>query len=322
MVVKIGFIGSGGIAERHVNSLLRIKNARIVAFSDLILDRAKYLAKHADAIAYSDPEEMMRKEDLDAVYLCTPPFVRDIIIGIAERGLNIFVEKPVALSIDCASKIEKVLINSGVINAVGYQFRYFNTTTQMKQLLEENGPITLVEGHDYFPLRTSKSSQVGDFFTVSPEHWILRKETSGEHIVESSTHVFDLARFLVGEVSNVHAELDSSKRADIPSFNKANSTVVVMKFKNGAVGVITNTLLSPKSDLSTSLKITGGQLSVEHGCHSGTLKIFDDSKITEIKPTTESFLEEDKAFIEAVSKGDQKLIRSSYTDGIKTLQLT
>jgi predicted dehydrogenase len=322
VVVKIGFIGSGGIAERHTNQLLRIKNAKVVAFSDLILDRAKNLAKLTGANAYSDAQEMLKKESLDAIYLCTPPYVRDLAIAIADKGLDIFIEKPVALSINNASKIERALIKSGVINAVGYQFRYFDTSAHMRDLIHRSDSIPLVEGHDYFPLRVSDTSQIGDFFTVPPNHWILRKEKSGEHIVESSTHVFDLARYLVGEVKSVYAEFDTSARKGIPNFNKANSTVVIMKFENGAIGVISNTLTSPKSNLLTTLKVTVDQLSVEHGCHSGKLKIFEDNKITELNPTKESFLEEDRTFIEAVATRNQELIKSSYTDGIKTLKLT
>lgn len=322
MVVKIGFIGSGGIAERHVNQLVRIKNAEIVAFSDPIVERAENLAKCTGAQVYSDAEKMMKQESLDAIYLCTPPFVRDIATSVVERGLNVFIEKPVALSMETASRIENAIVKSGVISGVGYQFRYFDTSARMQQLIHDNEPITLVEGHDYFPLRVSKNSVVGDFFTVSPDHWILKKETSGEHIVESSTHVFDLARFLVGEVSTVSADFDSRQRSNIPSFDKANSTVVIMKFQNGAIGVIANTLMSPKSDLSTTLKVTARQMSVEHGCHSGSLRIFEDGKITEIRPTNESFLTEDGAFVEAVSTDNQDLVKSSYSDGVKTLKLT
>jgi myo-inositol 2-dehydrogenase / D-chiro-inositol 1-dehydrogenase len=322
LVVRVGFVGSGGIAEKHANQLLRIEKAKLVAFSDLIFPRAQNLAKKADAKAYSDPEEMMRKEDLDAVYLCTPPFVRDIAISIAERGLHVFIEKPVALTVELAKTIERALIKSNVITAVGYQFRYFDTTDLAKQLLEKNGPIGLVEGHDHFPLRISEHSQVGDFFTVSPEHWILRKEKSGEHIVESSTHVFDLARFLVGEVSKVYAEMDTLILGDIPGFDKADSSAVILRFKNGAIGAITNTLATRKSDLSTSLKITAGKITVEHGCHSGMLRIFEDTKVTEVKATTDSFFEEDRTFVEAVVKGDARSIRCSYSEGIKTLQLT
>jgi predicted dehydrogenase len=322
LVVRLGFVGSGGIAEKHVNQLLRIDKAKMVAFSDLIFSRAQNLAKKADAKAYSDPEEMMKKENLDAVYLCTPPFVREIAISIAEKGLNVFVEKPVALTMELAETIERALVKSGVITAVGYQFRYFDTTDLAKQLLEKNGPIGLVEGHDHFPLRISKHPQIGDFFTVSPEHWILRKEKSGEHIVESSTHVFDLARFLVGEVSKVYAEMDTVILSEIPGFNKADSSAVILRFKNGAVGTITNTLATRKSDLSTGLKITAGKITIEHGCHSGMLKVFEDTRVTEVRAATDSFLEEDRTFVEAVAKGDSRSIRCSYSEGIKTLQLT
>ena len=321
MVIKVGFVGAGFIANKHLPGLLKIENVKVVAVSDIIPERAKNTAKKANANAYLNFEDMLTKEDLDAVYVFTPPFVREILVKIAELGLPFFVEKPVALTVDEAKKIESAIMKAGVLTSVGYMFRYFRTTDFAKKLLEENGPIGLVEGWDHFPMRVQDNAKDKDVFTVPSNHWLLKKK-GGAQIVESTTHLFDLARYLIGEVSEVYASFNRQLLTDIPALEKADVSAVSLKFKNGAVGSITSTLGTRKTDLSTSLKVTAKNAVVEHQGHSGTLKIYEDTHVKEICATVDPFFEEDVTFIQAVATGDGNNIKSSYSDGIETLRIT
>jgi predicted dehydrogenase len=264
---------------------------------------------------------MLKKEDLDAVFVFTPPFVREILIKIAELGLPFLVEKPVALTLDQARRIEHAIIKSGVLTSVGYMFRYFNTTEYAKKLLEENGPIGLVEGWDHFPMRVQDNLKEKDVFTVSSNHWLLKKK-GGAQIVESTTHLFDLARYLIGEVGEVYASFSRQLLTDVKVLDKADVSVVTLKFKNGAVGSITSTLGTRKTDLSTRLKVTAKNAVVEHQGHSGTVKVYEDTHVNEVRATVDPFFEEDMTFIQAVASGDGSKIKSTYSDGIETLRVT
>ena len=321
MVVRLAFIGAGFIANTHLPRITAIEDAKIVAVSDIVFSRAKELAQKVKATAYSNAEDMLRKEKVDAVYVFTPPFVRDIIVSVAERGLPFFVEKPVALTLDEARRIERVVLQSGVVNSVGYMFRYFDTTDLAKRMLEDNQPIGLVEGWDHFPMRIKADCKDKDVFTVCPGHWLLSEMKSGAQIVESTTHLFDLARYLVGEVSSVYAKFGRQLITD-EICDRLDVSATSLKFKNGAVGSITSTLAARKTDLSTSLKITAKNLVVQHMGHSGSLKIYDDVNIREIKASQDPFANEDKTFVHAVATGDGSKIKSSYSDGIETLKVT
>jgi predicted dehydrogenase len=235
--------------------------------------------------------------------------------------LPFFVEKPVALTVNEAKKIESSIAKAGVLTSVGYMFRYFNTTDLAKKMLEENGPVGLVEGWDHFPMRVQDKAKDKDVFTVPSDHWLLKKK-GGAQIVESTTHLFDLARYLIGEVSEVYASFSRQLLSDIQVLDKADVSAVSLKFKNGAVGSITSTLGTRKTDLSTSLKITAKNAVVEHQGHSGTIKIYEDTHVKEIRATVDPFLEEDMTFIHAVATGDGSKIKSSYSDGIETLKIT
>jgi len=69
--------------------------------------------------------------------MCVPPFAHGFEPEIAERGIHLFVEKPVALTMDLAKKTERAIAKAGVINSVGYMWRYLDTTLA-KEVLKEN----------------------------------------------------------------------------------------------------------------------------------------------------------------------------------------
>ncbi|RLI44700.1 gfo/Idh/MocA family oxidoreductase [Candidatus Bathyarchaeota archaeon] len=310
MVVKIGFVGCGGIAHTHMDRLRKIKEARMVAFYDIVPEKAREAAESVGARAYPSLQEMLDKEELDAVYVCVPPFAHGFESEIIERGINIFVEKPVALSMDIARKIESAIRRAGVLSSVGYMWRYFDTTALAKKALEENGPVGMVEGLYIDP------------FWFPPGHWWIDKRKSGGQVIEQSTHVFDLARYLVGDVARIYAELDTLLLTDVPGFKTEDVSLVTLKFKNGAMGVVLSTCASRKTFAWTGLKVIAKKAVVEHGGHSGTLKIYRDDEIEEIRPTFDPYLEEDRIFIRAIATGDGSEIRSPYSDAVKTLEVT
>jgi len=104
--VRVGFIGCGGIANLHMNNLSRIEGVELVAFCDVDEGRAKAAAERFKGNAYTDHRKMFEREQLDAVYICIPPHAHtDQEILAAQAGVAIFVEKPVARTLDKALEI-------------------------------------------------------------------------------------------------------------------------------------------------------------------------------------------------------------------------
>jgi len=310
LTVNIGFVGCGGIATAHIRRLTQISEAKIVAFYDVVPKKAEDASKLVGGKAYSSLQEMLNNEKLDAVYVCVPPFAHGFESEIVERGINLFVEKPVALTMEMAERMEKVIDNAGVLCSVGYMWRYLDTTALAKQILEENGPIGMVEGLYIDP------------YWFPPGHWWIDKTKSGGQVIEQSTHIFDLARYFVGDVAGVYAELDTRLLMDVEGFKTEDISLVTLKFKNGAIGVVLSTCASRRTFTGTSLKIIAKNVVVEHGGHSGILKVYYDKEVREMKPSVDSYLEEDKVFINAVATGDGSAIKSPYHDAVKTLEVT
>ncbi|MEM2849977.1 MAG: Gfo/Idh/MocA family oxidoreductase [Candidatus Bathyarchaeia archaeon] len=311
-MVNVGIIGCGGIMrDCHIPILVKMSNVKLVAFCDVEIGRARELAQMYKANAYADYREMLQKEKLDAVFIAVPPYSHGFEVEVVERGVHIFVEKPVALDLNTARRIDKVIHKAGVVNSVGYMWRYLDTTDKALEVLRDSGPIVSVEGHYVDP------------FWLPLGHWWLSKSKGGGQVVEQATHVFDLARFLVGDVERVYAEFDYSLIGKYaPGSDVEDCSITVLKFKNGAIGVITATCVSRNTYNFTDLKILAEKMVLEHGGHGGFLRIYRHNSIEEFKPSVNPYALEDRIFVEAVEKGDMSKIRSTYSDAVKTLEVT
>ena len=305
MAVKIGFIGCGGIANAHMRSLAQIKDARMVAFCDLQKERAEAAAKMYGGEVYTNYRTMYQREDLDAVYVCIPPFAHtDQEIMAARQGIHLFVEKPVAGSLKKAKQIEAAIKKSRIISAVGYHFRHMNTTQKAKQLLG-NKQVGMVLGY-----------WMGGLPSV---YWWRRKELSGGQIVEQTTHIFDLARYFAGDVKRVYAAYASRLLKGVPKLNVPDVGTVVLEFENGTVGTISNTC-SLSQGYKVGLAVTTKDLVLE--IMAGELKVIGPRSRKPISSDGKQNLRENRAFVKAVKTGDRSGILSPYSDAVKTLAVT
>jgi len=203
--MKIGFVGTGGIANYHLEHLMKIKEAEIVALCDVVEERAKETAKKCKGAFYTDYRKMLDKEKLDALYICIPPFAhqgQELLA--AEKGIPFFVEKPIALSLDYAKKVEEKVAKNNLITSVGYQDRYQDIIDYVKKVLAGR-KIGLFLGY-----------WMGGMPTVS---WWRKKEESGGQAVEQTTHIFDLARYIFGEVEKVAAFARTGLMRDVKNYN-------------------------------------------------------------------------------------------------------
>jgi predicted dehydrogenase len=148
--------------------------------------------------------------------------------------------------------------------------------------------------------------------------WWRVKALSGGQIVEQTTHLFDLARYLVGEPTLVSAQGASGFTKDMPDFDVEDASAVAVQFASGAVG----SLLS-----CCAVRSGGGgvHLSVVAAHHvtslSGWDTVIHKSPIEQehIAGEANIFEIEDAAFIDAVTTGDASSVRSRYDDAVKTL---
>ena len=298
---RIGFIGAGGIANRHVGALRTMPDVEIAGFADPDSDRAHALAAEVGARAYASHTDMLDREALDAAYICVPPFAHGAPEkAVIDAGLPFFVEKPLSLSIADAEATALAIEQSGLVTAVGYHWRYMDTVDEARRLLRDT-PARLVTGYwlDQTP----------------PPRWWWHEDQSGGQIVEQATHVIDLARYLVGEITEVYAAASHAERRDeFPGLDVATGAGVSIKFAGGAVGTLATTCLLRWSH-RVGLHLFGDGLAIEL---SEREIMVDVGRGRPVRQALEDPVNlEDRDFIDAV-RGLPSRIRCPYPEALKS----
>lgn len=312
--VKIGFIGCGGIANFHFshydkdkNGQPKIPEAKIVAVCDKLDDRVQKAAERFSATPYKCYKEMLQKEKLDAVYVCVEPCAHDGMEMMAiEKGCNLFVEKPVALSLDYARQVEAALAAKKLINAAGFQDRYIDFEPLMKNWVAK--------------------SQVGFFNAywvggMPGVWWWRRRDTSGGQAVEQTIHTFDMCRNLFGEVVKVQAFGRRGIITDVDNYDTEDASAVNLTFANGIIGTIYS---------GCFIRGGGGKNGIDVFTMNGrmtytertSLLIEEPNCTINIKVGNDYGQEEDDTFIQAILDKDQSIIKSPYAQAVKNLQVT
>jgi predicted dehydrogenase len=223
----VGCVGTGFIAGRHLSALAGFSDVQIVAVADPADGRAREAADRHDARAYADGLELLASEELDAVWFCVPPFAHGALEAAAiERRLPFFVEKPLATDLDTASSIAAQVSETGLVTAAGYHWRHLDVVHRAADALAGR-TVQLATGHWL------------DGTPSAP--WWSRRGRSGGQVLEQTTHLFDLARLLVGEVDQVSAAEVTVPRSRPPEADVPTASGAMLQFSSGAVGTISST---------------------------------------------------------------------------------
>ena len=304
--VRIGAIGVGGMAGGHMRNLAGFDDVEFAAMCDISEERATNASQAYGGTPYTDYKEMYEKEELDAVYICTPPFAHGEQELIAcEKRIPFFIEKPVGACGDVTQEIHEAVQNSGTITSVGYHWRYQGHTNKAKAALEG---ARVIGALGYW---------MGGLPRVA--WWRVRAESGGQH-VEQTTHIFDLCRYLVGsDVVAVHGFAARGSMTDVPNYDVDDMSVVNLQFANGAVANIT----------SACMLEGWGRVKLEALCRGLVVEVNSGDATINRSGETESLandvngsVREDRIFIDAVKSGDSSEILAPYAEGLKTLEVS
>jgi len=321
--IRIGFVGSGGAAKLHARNLAIFSEVEFAAFSDTDRETAQASAKEFGGKTYRKYDEMIEKEKLDAVYICTPPMVRIEPIEMAsKRGLHIFLEKPLATSLEEGKKIVRAVRKAGVNFQVGYQSRFQPAVKRAKDIIASGsmGSITMFYGEYWADLPAAP--------------WWSHRAEGGGQVIEQATHIFDLARFLMGDVDSVFSTFDYSIHKNMKDFDVEDSAITILFFKSGVKGCVTNTCDYWGARAFVEGRIVGSEASMIVKPFDVEVIIFKKLKLPQpwwaVRPPGPEHLEnnlidgyynEDRAFIDSIVQGDKsRLVDAS--EACKTLALT
>ncbi len=226
--LRIGVIGTGGIAKNHVAGY-QLAGAEVVALCDVnptTLEERQIEWKVPSG--FTSYQELLKDPTIDAVSICTPNSSHHpITIAAAEAGKHVLCEKPVSMDLAQAEEMIAVCEKAGVVFQVGHHMRSWAAAAQAKDMIDHGhiGDITYArfrQAHDW-----SGAKQVRGVFGS-------KEASGGGTLLDNGCHLFDLARYFGGNVSDVFARI-STRKFDIEVEDTAISS---LGFASGAMGQV------------------------------------------------------------------------------------
>ncbi|HET6266700.1 MAG TPA: Gfo/Idh/MocA family oxidoreductase [Acidobacteriota bacterium] len=216
--IRLGIVGCGRVtASRHLPALQRVSAIEVVALADTDLELGKKLsAQYRIPHTFSSVEALLDSAEVDAVAVCVPArFHEEVALPILHARKALFIEKPLALSVDSCFQIIRAAEQNSCIALVGFNLRWHRLVLEARERLSEGvtGAIELISGIN------SSGSRREDM----PD-WRFDTQLGGGLLKEQAIHMFDLWRYLLGcEIQEVHAFMRSETAA-----------VIMGKAENGA----------------------------------------------------------------------------------------
>ena len=192
-IIKVGIIGCGGIAtKKHMPSLAKVADCQMVAFCDIIPEKAEASAKKfgtPDAKWYVDYKELLADPEIDVVHVCTPNRSHSFItVDALEAGKHVMCEKPMAINSEEAQKMLDAKNRTGKKLSIGYQGRFRDDSLYMKKEAEDG-----TFGEIYYAKATALRRRAVPTWGV----FLNEYEQGGGPLIDIGTHALDLTLWMM-----------------------------------------------------------------------------------------------------------------------------
>ena len=223
---KIALVGCGAIAPNHLRAIKSIPYVEVVALCDLNKEKAeKRKAEYElDCKIYTDFDEMLNNEALDSVHIATPHYLHaPMTIKALKRGINVFLEKPMCISVEEITEIIDAEKNSNASVCVCFQNRFNPSTILAERIANEDGGVKSAFG-SVFWYRDEK------YYTNSG--WRGKWATEGGGVmINQAIHTLDLLCYYLGKPDSVMATVANHHLKDV--IEVEDSAEGVITFENG-----------------------------------------------------------------------------------------
>lgn len=305
--VRVAMIGAGRMANRvHYPSLASFEDVDLMAICDLDAERRETTAEtYGITSRYMDYRTMIEEVSPDAVYSIGPPHLMyDTWIWCLEHGVNLFIEKPMGLTMHQSQMLAELAEHYGCITQVGFQRRTTPVTVDMLEACLERGPISHAVVRFY-------KNQITPF--TGPI----------DHMMDDGTHAIDTLRWICGgDAVEIHSTVD---RRGVPDINVMTATI---SFSSGATGVLLANWSSGRRTFSIEMHAPGICAEIDP---EGTAILYADGDTdgAPVHTTTAAgsdeffvyggFQAKSREFIDGVRTGVQP--SSNFRDALKTMEI-
>lgn len=260
-MLKVAVIGLGKMGKLHFLNILRMKDVELVA----VADKAKQnrsIAEKYHIKTYDDYTQLISSEELDAVVISLPNFLKkESILHVSDRGLNIFVDKPLARNSAEGEEIVRKVRAENIRLMVGVNYRYFDSVRKLRQILDEGRVGEIV-------IATSELIMDGPFShplvpRPVPEWWFDKEKAGGGALLDLGYHLIDIFTWMFGDLAVEFSAL--GYRFGLPI---EDSATVVLKSSKTGVRCVVNTgwfskMIFPNFNFRMNLHGTVGYVSTD-----------------------------------------------------------
>lgn len=254
--VRFGLIGCGRIAKNHFDAIAQIPEASFVAVADVIEAKAVAAAETYNvAKYYTDYQEMLRQEQLDAVTICTPSGLHPQCgIDVANSKIHVITEKPMAINIAGADKLIQACDKNGVQLFVVKQNRLNSTMQLLKRAIDKNrfGRIYLAQSNVFWQRPQAY---------YDAEKWRGTWEFDGGAFMNQASHYVDALYWLLGNVDSVVATTATMARR----IEAEDTGCAILQFRSGIIATLNVTMLTYPKNFEGSITIIGEKGTVKVG---------------------------------------------------------
>jgi predicted dehydrogenase len=305
--VRVAMIGAGGMASSvHYPSLASFDDVEIAAICELDPVRLQSAAeKYGVKGRYSDYRKMVEEVKPDAVYAVGQPHIMyDIWKWALEQGLNLYIEKPMGITLHQAQSLAHLAEKHGCITQVSFQRRSAPLVVQMRDECLKRGPIVHAEC---------------SFFKCNPEAYLHARD----HMMDDGVHAIDTLRWMCGgEIVRVES---ITKRVGTPDIN---FIAAMLHFDSGATGIMLNSWTSGRRIFKVEMHAPGICVEAEH---EGKARLFADGDTKGVEYDTREvagsdenyvyggFQAKNREFIDSIKRGT--LPSSHFGDALKTMEI-
>lgn len=228
--LRIGFIGAGFMAGIHAKNLINFPGITIAGVVSSARSAGNFAEKYPGCQIYPDYRNLINEGALDAVIITLPPFAHSGEVEYAaEKGVAVFIEKPIALNLERAESMDKAVRESGIIAQVGYHMRFGGAVKKLKEMIDnqEAGVPSL------FDARYQCNSLHGP--------WWRDINKSGGQLLEQAIHLYDLSQFFLGEAESISAFTANVSHRDIEDYTIEDTSASAIRYKDGGLANISAT---------------------------------------------------------------------------------
>lgn len=247
MAVGWGVIGCGGIADRRTipEGIIPAPGAELVAVQDVVEDRVKAVAEKYGVPGFTDIDELLAAEGVDAVYIATPTFVHhEQTVAAARAGKHVLCEKPLAMT---KQEIEDAIVvceEQGVKLGTNFMMRFHACHQEIKRIIDAGELGTPVMG---------RAELTCWYPPIEGAFRQIQKLGGGGALIDMGNHCIDLLEFFFGRVERVSCFTGNL----VQDYETEDTAVVLLDFVSGAKGFVDTLFNVPDAAARNMLEVYG-----------------------------------------------------------------